>query len=507
MEYILAHDVGTTGTKAVLVSPSGEVAATAYAPYPTSYPRPLWAEQDPADWWKAVGQTARAVLDRAQVPASAVMGLTFATQMLDIIALDAQRELLGTCISWLDCRAGEEARWVMGRLGGPSIFAALVGATITGKDMLPKYVWLKRHAPEVYARTKTFIDCTGYLMLRATGRLVFEWTTASVTGLFDLKSKSWDTGLMRFFGLERSKFPDLVGSTSQVGGLTAEAARELGLREGTPVIAGAGDGPCAAVGAGAVGEGEGHMCLGTSGIVGVMTRRKVTGKRGLATIQSTDAAKNLLIGEMETCGECLNWGARVLYGREADAAAFSLMDADVDATPPGAGGLLFAPWMYGERCPVSDERARAGFINLGANHSRREMTRAIYEGVAFNLRWILESVQSLYGFACPSLRVIGGGAKGRPWLRIIADVTGRQLEPTLQPQEAAAVGAALVGGVGLGLYPTIEATRNVIRPSQVVAPDNGQHEAYTQAYRAFQSLYPSLRGLFHTLNRGERTAA
>ncbi|MCX6025139.1 MAG: FGGY-family carbohydrate kinase, partial [Chloroflexi bacterium] len=131
----------------------------------------------------------------------------------------------------------------------------------------------------------------------------------------------------------------------------------------------------------------------------------------------------------------------------------------------------------------------------------------IYEGVAFNLRWILESIQSLYGFACPSLRVIGGGAKGRPWLRIIADVTGRQLEPTLRPQEAAAVGAALVGAVGLGLYPTIEATRQAIRPSQVVTPDMGQHEAYTQAYRAFQGLYPSLRELFHTLNREERTAA
>jgi xylulokinase len=280
-----------------------------------------------------------------------------------------------------------------------------------------------------------------------------------------------------------------------VGELSSEAAGHLGLLAGTPVIAGAGDAPCAAVGAGAAGEGEGHLCLGTSGFVGVMTHRRVTGRHGLATIQSADAEKNLLIGEMETCGECLNWAARELYGGAADAETFAMMDAQVETTPPGAGGLLFAPWMYGERCPIGDERARAGFVNLGANHTRSNMTRAIYEGVAFNLGWILDEVQSLYGFACPSLRVIGGGAKGRPWLRIIADITGRRLEPTQHPQEAAAVGA-----VGLGLYPNIEATRQVIRPSEMVTPNAEQHDAYARAYRAFKSLYPSLRGLFHTMN-------
>ncbi len=501
MPYLLAYDVGTGGTKAALITPEGRVAGKAFEPYPTHYPRRLWAEQEPADWWQAVGQTTRQVLATAEARASDILGLSFSTQMVNLIAVDNKGQPLARCISWLDGRAVEEARLVMRRLGGPAIFAMLVGVALTGKDLLPKYLWLKRNQPDLCDRASAFIDASGYLLYQATGRLVYEWTSACTTGLFNMKTKTWDSRLMRLFGLDAAKFPPLVQSCERVGGLTAEAAEQLGLLEGTPVFGGAGDAMSAAVGSGAVGEGEGHLCLGTSGFVGIVTSRRVTGRRGLVTLQSADRDKFLLLGEMETCGECLNWAARAFYDSELRPATFAEMDAEVASTEPGAGGLLFTPWMYGERSPVADERLRAAFINLGANHTRPQLTRAIYEGTAFNLRWILDSMDELYRFRPERLRLIGGGARGEPWVRIVADVTERTLEIVPNPQDAGAIGAALIAAVGLGIYPSIEATKAAIPAGSVVAPTLPPPPIYRELYAAFQRLYPALRPLYHRLNR------
>lgn len=501
MSTLLAFDVGTSGTKAALIEADGTILATAFRPYPTHYPRPLWAEQDPADWWQAVVATTAEVMQAARARPADLLGLSFSTQMLNTIPVDAQGTPLRTCISWLDGRAVDEARWVMRRLGGPGVFALIVGSALTGKDLLPKYVWLKRNEPEVYRRAHALYDASSYLLQRATGRRVAEWSVASVTGLFNLKSKTWDKGLIRFFGLDPAKFPELVHASERVGGLTPEAAGQLGLLPGTPVYAGAGDAQCAAVGSGAVGESAGHLCLGTSGFVGVITSRRTTGRRGIATIQSADRQRLLLIAETETCGACLKWAAQQLYGLEPQDSAYAHMDAEVAVVAPGAGRLLFTPWMYGERAPVSDERLRASFVNLGANHSRSQLTRAIYEGVAYNLRWILESIEQLYGFRPDPLRVIGGGARGLPWLQIVADVTGRTLEAMPRPQEAAAIGAALIGAVGAGVYPSIEATRAVIQPGAVVRPEPSHKPLYDELYAAFRRLYGALRDLHRDLNR------
>jgi len=503
MNYLLAHDVGTSGDKAALITPDGRVVATAFEPYPTHYPRRLWAEQNPEDWWRAVGHTTQRVLEQGGVGPGEVLGLAFSTQMINLIPLDAMAMPLRPCISWLDGRAGAEAKMVMRRLGGRKAFALIVGATLTGKDLLPKYLWLKRSEPDVYSQAATFVDASGYLLYQATGRLAYEWSTASVTGLFSLKSKTWSDFLIRFFGLDRAKFPELVQSTEKVGSLRPAAASHLGLLAGTPVFGGAGDAMSAAVGSGAVGEREGHLSLGTSGFVGIVTSKRLIGRRGIATIQSADPTKLLLIGETETAAACLRWAAKELYGAESEAGIYKRMDDDVAGTEPGAGGLIFTPWLYGERCPVADERLRAGFLNLGANHSRAQMTRAIYEGVAYNLRWIIESIADLYKFRPDPLRVVGGGALGLPWLQIVADVTGCTLESVPHPQEAGAVGAAMLAAVGLGLYPSVEAIKTTLSPSSVIVPDPAPRPFYDESYAAFRAAYRSLRRFYKDVNRKE----
>lgn len=500
MPLLLAYDVGTSGCKAALVSEGGSVLHTAYEPYVTHYPQPLWAEQYPEDWWQAVCVTTRRILEKSELKPDQIAGLAFSTQMVNVVPLDGEGTPLRPCISWLDGRAEKEAQAVMRKIGGRKIFAAIVGVEITGKDLLPKYIWIKENEPQIYSQAAAFSDASGYLLKRATGRMVYEWTTASVTGLFNLKTKTWDDFLMRFFGIDAAKFPELVKPTERVGGLTAKAAQELGLLEGTPVFGGAGDAMTAAVGSGAVGEAEGHLCLGTSGFVGIVTSKRVVGKRGIPTIQSADVNKLLLIAETETSGACLKWAARELLQQPPTGETFARMDEAVSRVPAGAEKLLFTPWMYGERTPIADERLRAAFINLGANHTHAHMLRAIYEGVGYNMRWILENIAELYGFKPDPLRVMGGGANGLPWVQIVADITGKRLECVAEPQQTTALGAAFVAMVGLGMLDSIEAVKKLVPVTNVVIPQAENQKIYAELYPQFKRLYPALKEIYHSLN-------
>jgi xylulokinase len=238
--------------------------------------------------------------------------------------------------------------------------------------------------------------------------------------------------------------------------------------------------------------------------VGVITAKTPTGREGVAAIQSADPTKTLLFAEMETAGACLKWIADEFYQHEqADPDipnVYALMDEKVETIPPGSEFLICTPWMYGERSPVADTWVRSTFFNLSADHSREHLLRAVYEGVAYNLRWMIEMVEKHYGFPLPVLRVIGGGAQGTPWMQIIADVTGRRVETVVNPQEAGAVGAALTAAVGLGLYPDFEALKQVIRIDQQFEPQSANADVYAVLYRAYRRLYGRLRHLYQDVN-------
>jgi xylulokinase len=287
--------------------------------------------------------------------------------------------------------------------------------------------------------------------------------------------------------------------------LSAQAAGDLGLLQGTPVIAGAGDAACAAVGSGAVAEGDGHVYLGTSGWVGVVTERTPRGKYGAATIHSADPDKAFLIAETETAGACLQWIADELYRAEkADPGVsniYALLDERVSRVPPGSDYLIFTPWMYGERAPVADCNIRSGFFNLSANHTRENMLRAVYEGVAYNIRWIVEIVDKHFRFPLPTLRVIGGAAKSEPWMQILSDVTFRRIEIVRDPQEAGAVGAALIAAIGLGIYPGFEALKDVVKVERILDPQEENRRVYDLLFRSYQDTYRSLRSFYKRLNK------
>ncbi|UCC59663.1 MAG: FGGY-family carbohydrate kinase, partial [Dehalococcoidia bacterium] len=459
---------------------------------------------EPEEWWNAVQRTTRRLMEQTGVSPQDVLCITYGAQMLGIVPVDSEGRHLRQAIIWLDNRACKQAQGMMRKFLHPRLFALVAGATLCGKDCVPKLLWLKAEEPEIYNRMRCFLDVNGYLIFRTTGNIVMDWSCASVFGI-DLKKKNWLKGVFRYIGLDPEKCPPLVRSTDQVGVVSAEAARGLGLLEGTPVIAGAGDAACAAVGSGAVGEGEGHVYIGTSGWVGVVTERTPRGKCGAATIHSADPAKAFLIAETETAGACLQWIGDELYRMEKTdpniSNIFSLMDEAVTYVSPGANHLIFTPWLYGERAPIADCNVRSSFLNLSADHTRENMLRAVYEGVAYNFRWLVDIVDRQFNFPLPKLRVIGGGAKSEPWMQILSDVTQRQVETVHNPQEAGAVGVALIAAIGLGIYPNFEALKDVVKVEKVFEPQEENRDIYDSLFQSYQESYRSLRNFYKKLNR------
>ena len=503
-KYFLAHDAGTGGNKAVLVDVNGNVCSTAFVPYVTHYPHPDWAEQDPEDWWQAVVATTKAVMEQSRVSPNEILGIAYTTQLLGIVPMNGSDSVpLRPAIIWLDGRAPHEADKMMAKFLGPRVFSLFAGIPLTGKDGLPKLLWLKANEPEVYQKMDCFLDVNGYLTYRATGEKVMEWSCASAFG-FEYAKKEWMHGIIKYIGLDEAKFPRLIRSIDKVGGLTKEAANATGLLEGTPVFGGGGDVMGTAIGSGAIGEGDGHIYLGTSGWVGVSTAKSFIGDNGIVCMQSSEPDKALLMADMSPAGACLKWIADNFYQAEkADPKVknvYALMDERTKTVPAGSDGLICTPWIYGERAPVSDTWVRSTFFNLSASHTREHMLRAVYEGVAYNLRWLIEVVEKKFKYPLPVLRLIGGGARGEPWMQIISDVTGRRVEVVAHPMEAGAVGVALTAAVGLGIYPDFLSLKKVVRVEREFLPQGCNEVCYDEMYQTYRKIYSCLHDLYHEVN-------
>jgi xylulokinase len=507
MAHILAYDVGTGGVKAVLTEfrdAQVQEVGKAFVPYDVHYPKPGQAEQDPVEWWRAIALSTQHLLTSTGLAPEQISCLTFCTQMLGIVPVDQRGTVLHPAIIWLDSRGEAQAQRLMRKFLGPSVFAILAGCAATGKDVVPKWLWLAEHDSALVARTLYYLDVAGYLVQRCTGRMVMDWTAASVTGLFDMKNKRWDNLLFRLFGVARDKVAPLVRPDEQVGALTLQAASELGLIAGTPVITGAGDVPAAAVGSGAVGLGEGHISMGTSSWVGVTSARSPVGKSGIAAIQSADPELRLLVAESETAGACRNWLGNCLFptaSSEQAARDLATLEQEMLRVPAGAEGLIFTPWLTGERSPVADVHVRSSFINLGVQHRRGHVMRAVYEGVAYNLRWVIETIEHKFHMPLASLRVVGGGAQSDAWMQVLADVTGKRMEIVAQPQEAGAVGAACIAAIGMGLLPDFQSLRSVVPIAKSFEPRADVYPTYAALFTEFQQVYARLRPVYRRLNQ------
>jgi len=497
--YFIGHDLGTGGNKAVLVDTSGQLLATAFASYDLQQPQAGWAEQDPAAWWQAVADCTRAVVRDSGVAPAEVAAITFAGQMLCLVPMRGDGTPTRAAISWLDHRGDDEARRLIRRMGGATIVSALAGALPTGKDLVAKIAWLRRHQPDVFAATSAFGDATSYLTVRSCGELVLDHTGAAATGLLDPHRRTWSKLLARLCGIPLSKLPPLRRCAEPLAPLSSSAAAEFGLTPATMVATGMADIPSAAVGAGALGVGDAHIYLGTSSWLGVSVDKPVQLPRhGIASVAGPDPRLCLLIAESETASACVDWLKRILDVDHAE------VERLATRAPAGAGGLLFLPWLFGERAPVPDANVRAAFANLALGHDRTHLARAVLEGVGLNLRWVLDAVAAA-GVPCTTLRAIGGGARSDLWLQVIADITGRGIERPANPQHAGAIGCALSAAVAVGALPNLAAIHDAIRIETRFAPNPSARPVYEGLLRQYKGLYPALSRLGRASNASPTT--
>jgi len=524
MAYLLGMDVGTTGVKSCLYRIADELSLVdaALVEYPLYVLPNGGAEQEPEDWWRAVCSATRTVVARAGVAPQGIAGMAFCAQMQGLVAVDRAGHALRRAMSYMDSRATAQIRRGLyhgllrvGEWNARKLLRWLVitgGAAASVKDPLWKYLWLRDNEPETFAAMHAWLDVKDYLVVRCTGAFTMGLDSAHATFLFDTRPNRlrWHEGLCRTFGVAMRHLPRVIGATSVAGRLTAEAAGELGLPAGLPVLGGGGDLSLISIGSGGLDIYDTHIYVGTSGWVVATVDRRMTDIDGMvASILGAIPGRYNYIAEQETAGRCLQWARDHLALDElglysgappAPGSLYAALDAAAAAVAPGAGGVLFAPWLHGNRSPFEDPLARGVLFNIGLETGKRELIRAVLEGVALHCRWMLETVEK----KVPRrdwVRFVGGGARSRVWAQIMADVTGRTVEVVEGAQNAGAAGAAVVCAVGLGLFKSFEEAKALLRVREAFAPQPEHQAVYERSYAAYTALYRGNCRLFQQLNK------
>ena len=495
--HILAHDLGTTGVKALLFGHDGRVTASAFEGYATHYPRAGWAEQAPADWWDAICAATRRLLQQSQVQPADVAAVSYSGQMMACLPIDAAGQPVRSAIIWADVRAAAEADQLAARVGRDRVYA-LTGHRPSASYTAAKALWVRAHQPDLWARTAKLLQPKDYLAYRLSGALATDYSDASGTNLFALAARRWSPEILDAIGLPASLLPDAVPAATVIGHVTPEAARATGLAEGTPVVIGGGDGACATVGAGVVRPGDAYTYIGSSSWIAYVSPEPVLDPlQRVFTFAHLDPAYLFPTGTMQCAGGSYDWLVALLRG-DADAPDHAALDALAASVPPGAGGLVYLPYLMGERSPHWNPRARGAYLGLTMAHGRAEVARATLEGVALNLGLILAAFREA-GAALPSMRVIGGGARSATWRQILADVFGLPLQRPRLLAEATALGAAIAGGVAVGVWPGYEVAAQFAPAQPAEQPDPARVAAYQRLRDRFAEAYARLEPWFDAL--------
>lgn len=496
-DYVLAHDLGTTGNKATLYDKDGTLVSSAFCGYGTQYEHTGWAEQNPEDWWTAVCDSTRQLLHKAGISGERIAVISFSGQMMGAVALDADARPLRQAIIWADQRALDQERSLGERIDPADVYH-ITGHRLSASYSLCKILWIRDHQPDLYAQTHKFVHAKDAIVARLTGEFVTEPTDASGMNLFDLEAWDWSEAIIAASELDPAKLPALRKSTDVVGGVLPDAAAQVGVPAGTPVVLGGGDGMCAAAGAGVVQPGSAYNYVGSSSWIALATDQPIYDPN-----QRTFTWANLIehtyspCGTMQMAGGSYQWTREQLGGLEKQAAdmldlsVYELLNMRAAASPPGAKGLFFLPYLLGERSPRWNPRARGAFVGLTVRHTRDDMIRAVLEGVTFNLRVILDAFRA-QGAQMDAIRVIGGGASGRFWNQMMADIYGIPVQRLAILEEATSMGAALIGGIGAGLYPDFSMAEHMNAVAQTFTPDPAAVAAYEKAYPIFEAAYHAL---------------
>jgi xylulokinase len=495
MRYFLGIDSSTTATKALLMAEDGTVAGVASSSYTFETPYPLWSEQDPALWWTATVESVNQLLLETGVDPAQIKGVGLTGQMHGLVLLDANGRVLRPALLWNDQRTGAECDEMRARLGRQNLI------NITGNDALtgftaPKILWVKNHEPQIYGRIKQILLPKDYVRFKLTGDYAIDKAGGAGTQLFDVRQRNWSSEVLEALEIEANWLPPTFEGTAVTGVVSQSAAELTGLAAGTPVFGGGGDQAAAAVGTGAVVEGVVSLSLGTSGVVFAASDQPVIEQDGrLHAFCHAVPGKWHLMGVMLSAAGSLRWYRDTI----APAISFDDLLAPAAGVPAGSEGLLFLPYLTGERTPHPDPLARGAFVGLTVRHTQAHMTRAVLEGVAFGLRDSFELMRKAGLAGVQEVRVTGGGAKSPLWRQILADIFGVEIV-TMAAGEGAAYGTALLAAVGSDIWFDVpSACLDVVKITGRTQPLTGLTAVYDRQYANYQALYPALREIFHNL--------
>ena len=496
---ILAHDLGTTGNKATLFRSDGSIVATTFAGYPTAYPHPNWAEQNPTDWRKALFGCTQRLISKAGVLADDIAVVSFSGHMQGALVVDEKGIPLRPAIIWADQRATPQAGRIRERVGSLETYQ-LTGNRVSPAYTAAKLLWIKEHQPDIYARTHQVLQAKDYAAFLFSGVFATDYSDASLTQLLDLKARSWSEMLLEQLEIDECILPSLHPSATVVGEVTPAAAEASGLRPGLPVVIGGGDGACATVGAGSIAAGDVYNYIGSSSWVALTTPAPVLDPdQRTFSFLHLDPDLYAAIGTMQAAGGAFDWFERLMRDEAAVGPQYQRLDEEAGRVPPGSRGLLFLPYLLGERSPHWNPLARGAFVGLAMPHGKAEMTRAVLEGVAFNLRHILDIIRS-QGVEVEVMRLIGGSGKSALWRQILADVYGLPIARLGLSAEATALGAAIAGGVGVGMYSDYDVAKDLAPVVGYDYPTPTASEQYNVYCELFKKTYDALAPIFEELS-------
>jgi len=531
--FIIVYDFGTSSVKTCLFEIDSEVhlVASAAAGYGLYISDDGGAEQDTEEWWNALCSTTKGLFIKSEVTPSQISGIAFCSQMQGTVLVDEEGHALRRPMNYLDQRGIREYQACMGsgfiKISGCSLYKLVRNlivnhaGSVSVKDPVWKYKWVEENEPDVFRKVYKWLDIGDYLTARCTGQIVRTADSAFATFLYDTRKgkEGWNQGLLKMYRVNPEHMPDIIDPTEPAGKLTKRAAEDLGLAEGTPVYGGGGDTTFVCIGAGCTKPGDTHIYVGTSGWVCVLMDHQTVDLDAMITgVLSAKKGYFNYYAELETAGKCFDWVSDHLALDEVGIylnqlkviddieskykSLYDFLSDEIRKVPPGANGVIFTPWLHGNRCPFEDVAAGGMFFNLRLETGKRDMIRAVLEGICYHLRWLLECSERKVRTS-DSIRFVGGGALSPLTCQMLADITGRKIETVHNTQEVGAIGTAISVAAGIRGEDVMNMAQTLVKTDQTYIPDLKNHRVYERNYQVFKKLYRINAAGFHALNTSD----
>lgn len=505
MRYILAHDLGTSGNKATLFSEDGRLIKSEVFSYDAHYFNDTWVEQNADDWWNAVCRTSSSLIQSTGVDPGEIGAISFSGQMMGCLCVDRNGTPLRPSIIWADQRAQKQVAQIEEHISQQD-FYHIVGHRNTASYGIQKLMWVRDNEPEIYEQTYKTLNAKDYIVFKLTGKFYTEPSDANSVACFDLKTFQWSEEILKITGIDPDKLPQIKPSTFVAGGVTKEAARATGLAEGTPVVMGGGDGVVANIGCGSISPGKTYCCMGTSAWITTTAEKPIFDEQ-MRTVTWAHVIPGMYApnGTMQYAGGAYNWLKNTVCSmesykaKEEGTSPYTYMNEQIEKSTVGANGLIFLSYLLGERAPRWNPDAKGAWIGIKPETTRGDLLRSVLEGVTMNLSICLDILRTQMDIK--EITVVGGGAKGAVWRQIMADIYNARIKVPSLLEEGSSMGAAVIGGVGTGIFKDFTAIDRFINIDSVHTPDSGAVEAYGPVKEAFESCYFALEDAFKKMAR------